>query len=153
LNQLEPAHQTLQKLNALTPAYGRCHQEIGHCYKAQNQLAQALSAYLKAVEYNPGLLVSCVVFEPDNVFARFDYVQVLHKRQKFTLAYEQASKLSTHQPDKRSFANCYANQCVAVGKFDKPIAIYKTVEKTLPDNPHIPLVMGHAYTTIGEHSK
>ncbi|MCJ8271673.1 MAG: sulfotransferase, partial [Psychrosphaera sp.] len=245
LNQLEPALQTLQKLNALTPAYGRCYQEIGHCYKAQNQSKQALTVYLKAVECNPGLLASwqaitvltdtglanphpherhramanvahlsklprellsiismthenklfkaeklcrdflikqphhveamrllaviadklhildeaefllasCVELAPDNVFARYDYVQVLHKRQKFALAYEQATKLRTHQPDNPSFSTCYANQCVAVGKFIEAIAIYKEIEKTLPDNAHIPLVMGHAYKTIGEHSK
>jgi hypothetical protein len=47
--------------------------------------------------------------------ARFDYVVVLQKRQKFFQAFEEALALMTAAPDDYNYRRLYANTCVDVG--------------------------------------
>jgi len=53
-NALTHLHQALR----LQPDYGRAWQEIGHNHRDQHQDTQAIEAYRRAVELNPGLLAS-----------------------------------------------------------------------------------------------
>jgi len=55
---LGAAHGLLDKLVELQPELGRAHQERGHCYRQQGQRAAAITAYEKAIEYNPLLTAS-----------------------------------------------------------------------------------------------
>src|SRR5690606_22101999 len=63
------------------------------------------------------LLESCVEFAPDYWLARSDYVEVLHRRQKFRQALAQAKVLRDRFPGNPAFELSYANECVAVGEF------------------------------------
>jgi tetratricopeptide (TPR) repeat protein len=94
------------------------------------------------------ILESAVAFEPDNALARFEYMNVLYRRQKYALALAQSSLLLAAEPDKQSYATARANQLVAVGRFDEALAIYDAVIKAMPNAPELHLLRGHALKTI-----
>jgi len=94
------------------------------------------------------ILESAVAFEPDNALARFEYMNVLYRRQKYALALVQSSLLMATEPDKQSYATARANQLVAVGRFDEALAIYDAVIKAMPSAPELHLLRGHALKTI-----
>lgn len=119
-----------------------------HHVEAMRLLA-LLGTRLHVLDDAEFLLESCLEFEPDNAFARFDYVNVLNKRQKFRRALEQAHKLREAQPGNPSFETAYANQCMAIGDFEQALAVYDKVLEALPDNPGLHLSRGHALKTIG----
>ena len=95
------------------------------------------------------LLESCVELQPDYWLARLDYVNVLHKRQKYEKALEQAVILKTSYPDNYVFDLTYANQSVAVGNFDEALKIYDHVIEAHPDFSQTYLSRGHALKTVG----
>jgi tetratricopeptide (TPR) repeat protein len=96
------------------------------------------------------LLESALVLQADFVQARYEYVEVLHKRQKFAQAHEQAAKLYASAPDNPAFITIYANQCVALGSHSQALELYAKALSLMPDNPGIHLLRGHALKTIGE---
>lgn len=58
LKRFDEAQQHLQALLQRWPDFGRAHQELGHCYRDQQQLSQALPAYYQALRLNPALHAS-----------------------------------------------------------------------------------------------
>lgn len=95
------------------------------------------------------LLESCLEFEPDNRRARLDYVNVLHRRQKYGVAHDQAKQLHVAQPDNPAFETLYANERAAVGDFDGALTSYDEVLKKVPNNAYVHLAKGHALKTVG----
>ena len=95
------------------------------------------------------LLESCVELEPDYWLARVDYVTILHKRQKYEQALEQATILRNMYPSNRVFDQVYANQNVAVGNFDTALEIYDQLIKAQPGFEQTYLFRGHALKTVG----
>ena len=95
------------------------------------------------------LLESCVELKPDYWLARQDYVTVLHKRQKFEKALEQAVILRDMFPDNHVFDLTYANQNVALGNFDEALQVYDRVIAAHPDFERTFLSRGHALKTVG----
>jgi len=96
------------------------------------------------------LLESCVGVAPDYWLARYDYVNVLHKRQKFDKALEQARILYEAYPDNFAFQLSFANENVAMGNFTRALEIYDRVIATHPQLEQPYLSRGHAQKTIGE---
>lgn len=96
------------------------------------------------------ILESAVVFEPDNRFARFDYMNVLYRRQKYAESLAQAKLLRDMEPDNPDYRAAYANQCVAVGKYDEALEIYGDLVSRNSRNPGLHLVHGHALKTVGQ---
>lgn len=94
------------------------------------------------------ILESAVAFEPDNALARFDYMNVLYRRQKYADALAQSRWLLTAEPNNQAYSTAHANQCVAVGRFDEALAIYDQVIETMPNAPELHLLRGHALKTI-----
>jgi tetratricopeptide (TPR) repeat protein len=95
------------------------------------------------------LLESCVELAPDYWLARFDYVNILHRRQKFEKALEQATILRQRFPGNQAFELAYANENVAIGQFDTALEVYDQVIAAHPsmEQPH--LSRGHALKTLG----
>ena len=96
------------------------------------------------------LLESCLEFESDNRIARYDYVNVLLKRQKYEMALEQAGILCDLEPDNIAFQGLYANACVTVGKQVEAVGIYTRLLERAPNKHNIYLSRGHCLKTIGE---
>jgi tetratricopeptide (TPR) repeat protein len=95
------------------------------------------------------LLESCVEFAPDYWLARYDYINVLHKRQKFEKALEQAAILLQSYPDNHAFQLAFANENVAVGNFDTALELYDKVIARHPAFAQPCLSRGHALKTVG----
>lgn len=99
------------------------------------------------------LLESAVAFEPANRPARLDYINVLHKRQKFRQSLEQASVLLERAPRNPVNRLAFANQTMAVGDFEAAIAVYDDIAEThagtrlVDEKFH--LTRGHALKTTG----
>jgi len=123
-------------------------QKHSHHIEAMRLLAQ-IGAKLHVLDDAEFLLESCLVFQPEYHLARYDYVNVLHRRQKYAQALEQAEKLIEAQPGNPSFEVCYASQLMAVGRFEEALATYDRVLQVIPDGPNLHLVRGHALKTIG----
>ena len=99
------------------------------------------------------LLETAIEFEPDNTNTRFDYVNLLHKRQKFGAALDQAAALRAKAPGRAQFDLLYANESLAVGNFDEAMTIYRSCLDEMPENPTLHLSLGHALKTIGKQSE
>ena len=95
------------------------------------------------------LLESCVEFDPDYWLARYDYVNVLHKRQKFEQALDQATILLESYPGNNAFQLAFANESVAVGNFDTALEVYDKAIKNQPGFAQPYLSRGHALKTMG----
>ena len=95
------------------------------------------------------LLESCIELQPDYWLARLDYVKVLHKRQKFEKALQQAIILRERFPGNHVFDLTFANQSVAIGHFDEALQVYDKVIASHPDFEQTFVSRGHALKTIG----
>ena len=96
------------------------------------------------------LLENAVRFEPDNDLARYDYMGVLYKRQKYAASFEQAERLIQKEPENIRHQTAYANQCVAIGRFDEAIEIYDRVIPQVTDPAMVHLLKAHALKTIDQ---
>jgi tetratricopeptide (TPR) repeat protein len=95
------------------------------------------------------LLKKALALDPNLEAARFDYVVILQKRQKFSQAFEEARALLTVSPDNYNYRRLYANTCVDVARNEEAISIYHDVLTVDPENPQILLMCGHAAKTAG----
>jgi tetratricopeptide (TPR) repeat protein len=95
------------------------------------------------------LLESAVEFAPDNWLVRRDYVEILHKRQKFERALAQAELLRSRFPGNPMFELSYANECVATGRFDTALEVYGRVIEGHGELEQPHLARGHVLKTVG----
>lgn len=96
------------------------------------------------------LLASCLEFYPNYSRARLDYVSVLHKRQKFHKALEQAQILLDSDPDNSAFQISLGNAQQATGDFDAAIGTFEKILKNSPNNHQIYLTLAHTLKTMGQ---
>ena len=154
LSKLPPELVTVTSLiaeNRLYRAERLCREflkDTPHHVEAMRLLAN-LGMKLYVYDDAEFLLESCVELKPDYWLARLDYVTVLHKRQKFEKALEQAAYLREEYPGNDVFELTYANQSVAVGNYDEALAIYDHVIAKHPDFAQAYLTRGHALKTVG----
>ncbi len=123
-------------------------QRNGHHVEGMRMLAE-LGTKFSVLDEAEFLLESALVLEPDNAGAHYDYIEVLHKRQKFAQALEQASLLRAKEPDSPQIEMLYANENLSVGNFDEALKVYGLLAKETPNNPGIHLTIGHALKTVG----
>jgi len=140
--------------NRLARAENLCRaflQQNGHHTEGMRLLAD-IGIRFNSYEEAEFLLESCLVLEPANTNAHFDYVNLLHKRQKFEQALDQATALRGKAPENGQFELLYANQSLAVGEFDEALSIYRKQIEKMPDNPTLHLSVGHALKTVGQQA-
>ena len=123
-------------------------QQKPHHMEAMRLLAE-IGNKLQILDDAEFLLESCVEFYPDYARARMDYVQVLHKRQKFEKALEQAKKLHATNPNNIAFEVALASETQAVGDFDEALKIYDRVIQGNKQQHSVLAARGHALKTIG----
>ena len=95
------------------------------------------------------LLESCLVFEPGHRAARYEYIRVLHKRQRFAEALEQAKRLLGSDPGNLLYRSVHAAELLAVGDYQAALDIYDAL---IVEDPHDPMKLlhrGHALKTVG----
>ncbi len=113
------------------------------------RLLAEIGSKLQVLDDAEFLLESCVEFHPDYVRARMDYVQILHRRQKFKAALEQAQTLHDKQPSNVSFEVMLANELQAVGSFDEALDRYDRALQAQPNLHTVHTAKGHALKTMG----
>lgn len=87
VNRVVEALATLEQLQRHHPGFSRLYQERGHCYVAQRDAAQAIDAFLRAVNINPALPASWAMLEslykltgqPDNARTAAEHVATLQQ--------------------------------------------------------------------------
>ncbi len=157
LESLPEALQAVVSLvqeNRLGKAEQQCRsflQQHKHHTEAMRLLAD-IGVKFNAYDEAEFLLESCMVLEPDNTNAHFDYVNLLHRRQKYEQALEQAGALHAKAPNNAQFDLLYANQRLAVGEFDTALAMYRRHLASMPENPTLHLSIGHALKTVGKQA-
>jgi tetratricopeptide (TPR) repeat protein len=127
-------------------------QTNGHDVEAMRLLAQ-IGIKFNVLDEAEFLLESCTLLEPDFLPARYDYVDVLHKRQKFGRALDQAADLRSKDPGNAQVEMLYANENLSLGNFDEALGVYRTLLERTPNSPGINLTLGHALKTVGKQEE
>ena len=97
------------------------------------------------------LLESAIEFSPDDIQIKFDYIQVLRKRQKFAAALEQAQALYERDPNNPTFQSYLAIESMQTGQHERAFELFSKVLKKLPNDFATLTSLGHAYKTFGKH--
>ena len=97
------------------------------------------------------LLESALELDPDFDLARMDYVSVLHKRQKFARAHEEAALLRDRMPGNIAAELAFANECSAVGRYDEALEVLDALAERVERPANVQMLRGHALKTVGEH--
>ena len=154
LAALPPA--LLSVRNAIAEANLRKAEEICRLFLKQNpthveamRLLADLGVRSEVLDDAEFLLESAIEFEPDNRFARYDYMNVLYRRQKYAQAMDEAKHLLALEPNNAQYQTGYANQCVAIGDFDEALDVYDQVLGRFPETAQLHLLRGHALKTVG----
>ncbi|MEM9085944.1 MAG: sulfotransferase [Pseudomonadota bacterium] len=95
------------------------------------------------------LLESAVVFAPDDLQLRLDYIDALRRRQNFTKALDEAEALHARDPDNPLFQSRLAIECIQMGEYDRGLELFEAVLEKLPGDPASLTSRGHALKTKG----
>ncbi|MEO1648511.1 MAG: sulfotransferase [Pseudomonadota bacterium] len=95
------------------------------------------------------LLESAVVFAPDDLQLRLDYIDALRRRQNFTKALDEAEALHARDPDNPLFQSRLAIECIQMGEYDRGLELFESVLEKLPGDPASLTSRGHALKTKG----
>ena len=98
------------------------------------------------------MLDSAVVFEPDNVGAKFDLATVLLKRQKFASAHDVAKELIAHDPNNNEFATLLGSARMGVGDIKGAVECFERLIANKSNLKSAYLLLGHAQKTAGNLS-
>lgn len=99
------------------------------------------------------LLESCLVFDPENIKVKHDYITALLRRQKYGLALETAKDLYSSNPEELVAMKLYATTLFRADMYEESIKLFETVLEIEPRNTDVMLTMGHLYKTDGQIDK
>lgn len=99
------------------------------------------------------LLESAVEFSPEDVQLRFDYIDVLRRRQKFAEALQQAELLYRRDPANPLFQSRLAIECIQMGDYTRGLDLFEKVLEKLPNDPASLTSRGHALKTRGHRAE
>ena len=99
------------------------------------------------------LLESALTFEPMNNRVRVNYIDILHKRQKYDMSLAQAEMLVKSDPTNQAYRLAHANQLAALGDYRRALVVYDDILTNHTQlklaNPSLWLSRGHALKTHG----
>ena len=95
------------------------------------------------------LLENCAEIAPDYLRARLDYIRVLHRRQRFEKALEQARQLYQVHSSNSAVQIALASELQAVGEFDSALETYDEVVANNPELAAAHTARGHLLKTVG----
>lgn len=127
-------------------------QKVPHHIEAMRLLAD-IGMRLGVLEDAEFLLESAVVFVPDNVEVRIDYIRALRKRQKFAKALKEARTLLDSAPDNPQFQSLYAIECMQSGDFATAISMFDKILEKIPGDGGTFTSRGHACKTTGNYQQ
>ena len=158
LQALTPALRTVVSLrheNRIRKAERICRQHLQEHprdVEAMRQLALIASTQ-GMVDDAEFLLESALEFEPDNHRVRLNYIDVLHKRQKYDRSLREAEGLLRSDPQNQTFRLAHANQLAVLGRYQEALSVFDEVLTQNTDSPlaspKLWLSRGHALKTHG----
>ena len=113
-------------------------------------LAEVASRF-SVLEEAEFLLESARSFAPDNLAINLDYVRILRKRQKHSIALGVAEELSGQNPEDPVFLSQLAIDSMHNNQFDRAFELFDRVLTKIPDDPATLVSRGHALKTFGRH--
>ena len=99
------------------------------------------------------LLESALLFDPDNPKIKYDYINILTKRQKYGEALKHAQKFYNEDPKNINAMKLLSTALFRTDRYKEAIHIYNEILKLEPNNTDVMLSMGHLYKTSGEIEK
>ena len=99
------------------------------------------------------LLESALLFDPDNPKIKYDYINILTKRQKYGEALKHAQKFYNEDPKNINAMKLLSTALFRTDRYKEAINIYNEILKLEPNNTDVMLSMGHLYKTSGEIEK
>lgn len=110
-----------------------------------------IAARFQVLDEADFLLESAVIFEPDNIPAKLDYIQILRKRQKHPQALQIATELHEGAPEDPVFQSQLAIECMHNNDFEQAFSLFDDVLEKIPGDPTTLTSRGHALKTYGRH--
>jgi tetratricopeptide (TPR) repeat protein len=123
--------------------------ENPHHVEAMRLLAQ-IAAKMNVFDEAEFLLESAVLFEPQNIPLKTDYINVLRKRQKLVEAREHAQELFENDKDNLYFKSQFAVISMQLGDYETALALFDELLTAMPGEPVTLTSKGHALKTIGD---
>ncbi len=99
------------------------------------------------------LLESALLFDPNNAKIKYDYINILTKRQKYGEALKHAQKFYDEDPTNINAMKLLSTALFRTDRYKQAIEIYNNILKLEPNNTDVMLSMGHLYKTSGELDK
>jgi tetratricopeptide (TPR) repeat protein len=99
------------------------------------------------------LLESVLELAPDYHAARFDYAEVLIRRQKHLEALAQIRQLLAIEPHNPMFRTLEGNALVGLGEHDAAVKVFYELREQTPSNPTLHLAIAHAQKTVGRQQE
>ncbi len=124
-------------------------QKTPHHIEAMRLLAD-IGSRLGVHEDADFLLETALELDPDNIQLRIDHIQVLRKRQKFTEALAQSTRLLETDAESPVFQSLYAIESMQAGDYDAALDMFDKVLAKLPSDPNTLTSRGHALKTYGK---
>jgi tetratricopeptide (TPR) repeat protein len=113
------------------------------------RLLAEIAVRSKILEDAEFILESAVVFSPTHIGARFDYANLLIKRQKFGKAHDIATILNQQNPQQVQFQVLLAATLSGVGETQASAELYRNIIKQNNGMQSLLLLLGHAEKTSG----
>jgi len=129
--------------------YLRTHPERDAHHVEGMRLLARIGIEFGVLEEAEFLLESALAFRPDDVQLRLDYIDALRRRQNFAKARAEAENLYQRDPDSPVFQSRLAIESMAVGDYDRGLALFDKVLEKLPGDPANLTSKGHALKTTG----
>lgn len=126
--------------------------EYPHDIEAMRLLAN-IGRDLNIYEDAEFLLESALLFDPNNAKIKYDYINILTKRQKYGEALIHAQKFYDEDQDNINAMKLLSTALFRTDRYMEAIKIYNQILKLEPNNTDVMLSMGHLYKTSGEIEK
>ena len=121
----------------------------GHHVEAMRLLAR-LGIERDALDDAQLLLEGVLDVAPEYDAARFEYAQVLSKRQMHQQAQEQVEKLLAADPDNRNYRTLHAMTCIGLGQNERAVELYRGLLQDAPRPAELHLSIAHSLKTLGQ---
>ncbi len=124
-------------------------QSHGHHVEAMRLLAR-LGIERDALDDAQLLLEGVLDVAPDYRAARFEYAQVLSKRQLHQQAQVEVEQLLAAEPANRNYRTLHAMTCIGLGQNERAIELYRGLLNEAPRPAELHLSIAHSLKTLGQ---
>jgi tetratricopeptide (TPR) repeat protein len=124
----------------------------GHHVEAMRLLAR-LGIERDALDDAQLLLEGVLDVAPEYAAARFEYAQVLSKRQMHQQAQEQVEKLLAAEPANRNYRTLHAMTCIGLGQNERAVDLYRGLLADAPRPAELHLSIAHSLKTLGQRAE